>query len=122
MHLNFGIDMINQIKNENPELWSVEMQQTVRNDLIEATMLEIAFARDILPVGYIGMNADMMSEYLKVICNRRLTQIGLPEVQEWTKYQNPIAWMSEMIDLRKEKNFFETRVTDYQVGGGLKFD
>ncbi|MEG2156338.1 MAG: ribonucleotide-diphosphate reductase subunit beta, partial [Bacteroidaceae bacterium] len=81
-----------------------------------------AFARDILPVGYIGMNADMMSEYLKVICNRRLTQIGLPEVQEWTKYQNPIAWMSEMIDLRKEKNFFETRVTDYQVGGGLKFD
>lgn len=117
MHLNFGIDMINQIKYENPNLWGEEFQQTVTNDLIEATMLEIAFSRDILPQGYLGMNAAMMEEYLKFICNRRLLQIGLPEVEEWSHLKNPLPWMSEILDLRKEKNFFESRVTEYQAGG-----
>lgn len=121
MHLNFGIDLINQIKNENPELWGVEFQETARNDLIEATMLEIAFGNDILPVGYLGMNMGMMEEYLKFICNRRLAQLGLQEVEEWLHIKNPLPWMSEMLDLRKEKNFFETRVTDYQIGKGLDF-
>lgn len=121
MHLNFGIDMINQIKSENPELWGVDFQTTARNDLIEAVMLEIAFSRDILPEGYLGMNSNMMEDYLKSICNRRLVQLGLEEVEEWAKITNPLPWMSEILDLRKEKNFFETRVTDYQMGG-LKFD
>ncbi|MEG1728117.1 MAG: ribonucleotide-diphosphate reductase subunit beta [Bacteroidaceae bacterium] len=121
MHLNFGIDLINQIKIENPDLWNKEFQETVRNDLIEATILECIFTADTLPTGYLGMNAPMMQEYLKYICNRRLEQIGLPAVQEWAHLKNPLPWMSEVMDLRKEKNFFETRVTDYQAGG-LQFD
>lgn len=121
MHLNFGIDMINQIKLENPHLWTQEFAETARNDLIEAAMLEIAFALDILPVGFLGMNAEMISDYLKFICNRRLAQLGLESVAEWERITNPLPWMSEILDLRKEKNFFETRVTDYQMGG-LKFD
>ena len=66
------------------------------------------------------MNAKMMEEYLKFICNRRLVQIGLEE--EYPGAKNPFPWMSEIMDLRKEKNFFETRVIEYQVGGSLQFD
>lgn len=121
MHLNFGIDLINSIKLENPNLWTVEFQKTVRDDLIDACMLECVFTADTLPVGYIGMNAPMMQDYLKFITNRRLEQLGLPIVKEWSHIKNPLPWMSEVMDLRKEANFFEKKVTDYQVGG-LKFE
>lgn len=119
MHLNFGIDMINQIKIENPHLWTAEFQQEVTQMILEGTTLEIEYARDTMPRGVLGMNAAMMEEYLQFIANRRLTQLGLPE--QFAGVQNPFSWMSEMMDLRKEKNFFETRVTDYQVGGALSW-
>ncbi|MBN6521924.1 ribonucleotide-diphosphate reductase subunit beta [Acinetobacter pittii] len=119
MHLNFGIDMINQIKIENPHRWTAEFQQEVVQMIVEGTMLEIEYARDTMPRGVLGMNASMMEEYLKFICNRRLSQLGLPE--QFAGVTNPFAWMSEMMDLRKEKNFFETRVTDYQTGGALSW-
>lgn len=119
MHVNFGIDMINQIKIENPQLWTAEFQQEVTQMLLEGTMLEIEYARDTMPRGVLGMNAAMMEEYLKFICNRRLTQLGLSE--QFPGVNNPFQWMSEMMDLRKEKNFFETRVTDYQTGGALSW-
>ena len=120
MHLNFGIDMINQIKIENPHLWTPEFQDEVTQMIIEGTELEIAYARDTMPRGVLGMNAAIMEEYLHFICNRRLAQIGLKE--QYPGAKNPFPWMSEIIDLRKEKNFFETRVTEYQVGGALSWD
>ena len=119
MHLNFGIDMINQIKIENPHLWTAEFQEEIVQMILEGTMLEIEYARDTMPRGVLGMNAAMMEEYLKFICNRRLSQLGLPE--QFAGVNNPFQWMSEMMDLRKEKNFFETRVTDYQTGGALSW-
>ena len=119
MHVNFGIDMINQIKIENPHLWTAEFQQEVIQMILEGTLLEIEYARDTMPRGVLGMNAAMMEEYLKFICNRRLAQLGLPE--QYPGVNNPFQWMSEMMDLRKEKNFFETRVTDYQTGGALSW-
>ncbi|WP_130410737.1 ribonucleotide-diphosphate reductase subunit beta [Fluviicoccus keumensis] len=117
MHLNFGIDVINQIKNENPHLWTAEFQQEVIQMILEGTQLEIEYARDTMPRGVLGMNAAMMEEYLQFIANRRLVQIGLPE--QFPGVKNPFPWMSEIMDLRKEKNFFETRVTEYQTGGAL---
>ena len=119
MHLNFGIDMINQIKIENPHLWTKEFQQEVTQMILEGALLEIEYARDTMPRGVLGMNAAMMEEYLKFIANRRLIQLGLPE--QYVGVTNPFSWMSEMMDLRKEKNFFETRVTDYQTGGALNW-
>ncbi|MEL0087272.1 MAG: ribonucleotide-diphosphate reductase subunit beta, partial [Halieaceae bacterium] len=113
MHLNFGIDVINQIKLENPGLWTPEFQQEAIQMILEGTEIEIAYARDTMPRGVLGMNASMMEEYLQFICNRRLTQIGLPE--QFPGAQNPFPWMSEIMDLRKEKNFFETRVIEYQT-------
>ena len=120
MHVNFGIDVINQIKIENPHLWDEQMKSDAAQMILEGTELEIQYARDTMPRGVLGMNAAMMEEYLKFIANRRLTQLGLDE--EFTGVSNPFPWMSEIIDLRKEKNFFETRVTEYQVGGALNWE
>ncbi len=120
MHLNFGIDMINQIKLENPHLWTDTMKQQATQMILEATQLEIEYARDTMPRGVLGMNAAMMEEYLQFIANRRLVQIGLKE--QYPGAQNPFPWMSEIMDLRKEKNFFETRVIEYQTGGALTWD
>ncbi len=119
MHVNFGIDVINQIKIENPHLWTPEFQAEVVEMLREGTQLEIDYARDTMPHGVLGMNANIMETYLQFICNRRAAQLGLPE--QFPGAQNPFPWMSEMMDLRKEKNFFETRVTEYQVGGALSW-
>ena len=120
MHLNFGIDMINQIKLENSELWTDEMKEQATQMILQATQLEIEYARDTMPRGVLGMNAAMMEEYLEFIANRRLVQIGLPE--QFDGVSNPFPWMSEIMDLRKEKNFFETRVIEYQTGGALSWD
>lgn len=120
MHVNFGIDMINQIKLENPELWDEAMQEEAAEMILQGTALEIEYAKDTMPTGILGMNADMMAEYLHFIANRRLTQIGLAE--EFPNATNPFPWMSEIMDLRKEKNFFETRVIEYQTGGALTWD
>ena len=120
MHLNFGIDVINQIKLENPHLWTAEFKEEVTQMILEGTALEIEYARDTMPRGVLGMNAAMMEEYLHFIANRRLTQLGLAE--QFPGAQNPFPWMSEIMDLRKEKNFFETRVIEYQTGGALNWD
>ena len=120
MHLNFGIDVINQIKIENPHLWDAELKDEATQMILQGTQLEIEYARDTMPRGVLGMNAAMMEDYLKFIANRRLTQIGLKE--EYPGTTNPFPWMSEIMDLKKEKNFFETRVTEYQTGGALAWD
>ncbi len=120
MHLNFGIDVINQIKLENPHLWTADFQQEVIQMILQGTELEIQYARDSMPRGILGMNAVMMEEYLHFIANRRCAQVGLKE--QYPGAQNPFPWMSEIMDLRKEKNFFETRVIEYQTGGALSWD
>ncbi|GAA4934022.1 ribonucleotide-diphosphate reductase subunit beta [Halioxenophilus aromaticivorans] len=120
MHLNFGIDVINQIKLENPKLWTEEFRQEMIQMILEGTELEIQYARDTMPRGVLGMNSAMMEEYLRFIANRRLAQLGLPE--QYPGAENPFPWMSEIMDLRKEKNFFETRVLEYQTGGALNWN
>ncbi len=120
MHCNFGIDLINTIKQENPQLWTPEFAAEVTSLFHTAVDLEHAYAVDTMPHGVLGMNAGMFVEYLRYIANRRCTQIGLPE--QWVGAKNPFPWMSEMIDLGKEKNFFETRVTEYRTGGALSWD
>ncbi|MGI9212427.1 MAG: ribonucleotide-diphosphate reductase subunit beta [Methylococcaceae bacterium] len=120
MHMNFGIDVINQIKIENPHLWSSTFQAEVIHLIRDAVDIEIQYAHDTMPRGILGMNAPMFEDYLKFIANRRCAQIGLPE--QFVGAANPFPWMSEMQDLNKEKNFFETRVTEYQTGGALNWD
>ena len=119
IHLNFGIDLINGIKQENPDLWTPEFQQLIIDRMKYAAELEIEYAKDCLPTGILGLNGELFREYVQHIADRRLERIGLP-----AQYgsANPFPWMSETMDLSKEKNFFETRVTEYQSSGSLNWD
>lgn len=119
MHCNFGIDLINTIKLENPHLWTPEFQEEIKGLFLKAVDLEYQYAEDTMPRGVLGMNAGMFKGYLRFIANRRATQIGLPEL--FPGETNPFPWMSEMVDLIKEKNFFETRVIEYQAGSSLEW-
>jgi ribonucleoside-diphosphate reductase beta chain len=110
MHCNFGIDLVNTIKLENPQLWTNEFKKEI----------EYAYAEDTMPRGVLGLNAPMFKEYLRFVANRRAQQVGLDAL--YPGATNPFPWMSELIDLKKEKNFFETRVTEYQTGGALNWE
>jgi ribonucleoside-diphosphate reductase beta chain len=120
MHCNFGIDLINTIKLENPHLWTAEFKAEIKELFVKAVELEYRYAEDTMPRGVLGLNASMFKGYLRYIANRRATQIGLEAL--FPNEENPFPWMSEMIDLKKERNFFETRVIEYQSGGALSWD
>jgi ribonucleoside-diphosphate reductase beta chain len=117
-HLNFGINLINSIKEEQPELWTDEFKQRMIELVKKAVVLEYTYAKEVFPDGIFGMNAEGFKKYIEHIADRRLARVGLPE-QYGTP--NPFPWMSEAIDLNKEKNFFETRVIEYQTGGTLEW-
>jgi ribonucleoside-diphosphate reductase beta chain len=120
MHCNFGIDLVNQIKLENPHLWTPQFREELQELFKQAVELEYRYAEDTMPRGVLGLNAPMFKEYLRYIANRRCQQIGLEPM--YAGAGNPFPWMSEMIDLKKERNFFETRVIEYQTGGALSWD
>jgi ribonucleoside-diphosphate reductase beta chain len=117
-HLNFGVNMINAIKEEQPELWTPEFQQRMIDLVKRAVVLEYTFATEVFPKGIFGMNADGFKQYIEHIADRRLATVGLPAQYN---VANPFPWMSEAVDLNKEKNFFETRVTEYKTGGQLSW-
>jgi len=119
IHLNFGIDLINGIKEENPEIWTSEFQNRVIDLVKEGVNLETAYTYDCLPKPILGLDPRQVENYVKFIADRRLERIGLK-----SQYQvkNPLKWMSEIIDLLKEKNFFETTVTEYRSSGDLLWE
>ncbi|MCO5224041.1 MAG: ribonucleotide-diphosphate reductase subunit beta, partial [Thermomicrobiales bacterium] len=119
IHLNFGIDLINGIKEENPQVWTPAFQDRMSALIAQSVELEKAYARDCLPHGVLGLNAALFEEYVEYIADRRLERIGL--LRQYNA-GNPFPWMSETIDLGKEKNFFESRVTDYRRGASLNWD
>ena len=119
LHLAFGCDLINQIKEENPEIWTKEFQEKVVKLIKQAVELEKKYAWDACPQGILGINAQQFCDYVEYITDRRLERIGL--AKQYSK-ENPFPWMSQSTDLSKEKNFFETRVTEYKTGGSLDWD
>lgn len=119
IHLAFGCDLINTIKAENPEVWTQQFQDELVELIKQSVILEKQYAHDACPTGILGINAEQFCDYVEYIADRRLERIDLPKVYG-TK--NPFAWMSQSIDLSKEKNFFESRVTEYQVAGALDWE
>lgn len=119
MHMNFGIDLINQMVEEQPELWTETFQKRISNKLCRAAELEEEYAHALMPRGILGLNAESFKDYTEYVADRRLAAIHLP-----TRFnvKNPFPWMSEQVDLTKSKNFFETRVIEYQTGGALEWD
>jgi ribonucleoside-diphosphate reductase beta chain len=119
LHLAFGCDLINTIKAENPDMWTPEFQREIEGLIERAVELEREYAYDACPQGLLGINADQFARYVEHIADRRLERLGL---MKRYNAENPFPWMSQSTDLAKEKNFFETRVTEYQAGASLQWD
>lgn len=119
LHLAFGADLINTIRSENPEIWTADFQAELVKLIRESVELEKRYADDACPQGVLGINPQTFKDYVEYIADRRLERIGLPK--QYDK-ENPFPWMSQATDLSKEKNFFETRVTEYQVAGSLQWE
>ena len=118
IHMNFGIELINGIIEENPDVWTPEFQGYVIERIKKAVELECQYAQECLPRGVLGLNVPLLREYVQYIADRRFERLHLPKQYGSS---NPFPWMSEVIDLKKEKNFFESRVTEYQTGGALEW-
>jgi ribonucleoside-diphosphate reductase beta chain len=119
IHLAFGCDLIGTIRTEFPDVWTNDFQAEIGKLIDQAVALEQRYAYDACPEGLLGINADQFAQYVEYIADRRLERLGLAK-----RYQreNPFPWMSQSVDLSKEKNFFETRVTEYQLGASLDWD
>ncbi|MBU0654892.1 MAG: ribonucleotide-diphosphate reductase subunit beta [Gammaproteobacteria bacterium] len=117
LHCSFGIRVVRQIMQEE----NVKLDpQAVRDMWDEAEAAEQAYARFLLPNPILGYNAEDHSQQFRFIANRRARQLGMEE--PFPGAQNALPWLDEQSNMRKEKNFFETRVTEYQTGGALKWD
>ncbi len=119
LHLAFGCDLINTIKADNPEIWSRSFRDEIVRLVERSVELEKRYAYDACPEGLLGINPEKFSQYVEFIADRRLERLALPRLYG---RDNPFPWMSVATDLSKEKNFFETRVTEYQTGGALTWD
>jgi ribonucleoside-diphosphate reductase beta chain len=119
IHLAFGCDLINTIKAENPEVWTPQFQEEIVGLIKQSVVLEKKYAYDACPKGLLGINPEQFCKYVEYIADRRLERIGLPKQYH---VENPFPWMSQSTDLTKEKNFFETRVTEYQTAGSLDWE
>ena len=119
LHLAFGCDLINTIKKENPQVWTEEFQAEVTDLIKKAVEFETAYAIEACPDGLMGITSRQFCEYVQHVADRRLERIGLEK--QYNK-ENPFLWMSEATDLDKEKNFFESRVTEYQTAGSLLWE
>ena len=120
IHIKFGTTLLNKLREQHPDVWDDKLDQELTEYLKSAVELEIAYAKDVLPTGILGLNADMFVDYMQHIANRRLGNLGMKFRYE--KDENPFPWLSETIDLSKQKNFFETKVTEYQNAGALDDD
>jgi len=114
VHLAFGVDLINAIRDEVPDAWTPEFADEIRDLIDRAVTLEKQYAFDACPNGLLGINASQFGQYVEYIADRRLERLDLKKMFNTA---NPFPWLSQSTDLAKEKNFFETRVTEYQTGG-----
>jgi ribonucleoside-diphosphate reductase beta chain len=113
VHLAFGMDLINQILIENPDIWSDGFSDLILSLIKEAVSLEKAYITDVLPRGILGMNQEGLSEWIEYIADRRAQRLGLSEIYGTN---NPYPWLSTAMDLPSDTNFFEGRPTEYSKG------
>jgi ribonucleoside-diphosphate reductase beta chain len=120
MHMAFAFDVVDTVRHEEPELFDDDLAQQVRDMLAEAVECEVQFAEDLLEQGVSGMSIVDMREYLQHVADRRLGQLGLDPIYG---SRNPFAFM-DLQDVQELSNFFERRVSAYQIGvsGSVGFD
>jgi ribonucleoside-diphosphate reductase beta chain len=116
LHVNFGIDLVNTVREEAEGVWTPEFESEIGSLVREAVRLEQIYADEACPENVLGMSSEQFGEYVEYVADRRLTQLDMNPVYGT---DNPFPWMSEQVDLNKEKNFFESTVTEYQDAGSL---
>ena len=117
LHCAFGIRVVRElIKEENLKLDPKAVAELWQ----EAEAAEDAYARYILREPILGYNAELHLGQFRFVANRRARQLGLDE--PYPGAEATLPWLDEQANLRKEKNFFETRVTEYQSGGSLAWE
>ena len=120
MHMAFAFDVVDTVREEEPDLFDDEMAEQVRQMLREGVDAEAQFAEDLLGGGVAGLTTADMRSYLEHVADRRLQRLGLEPLYG---SPNPLAFM-ELQDVQELSNFFERRVSAYQVGvtGSVGFD
>jgi ribonucleoside-diphosphate reductase beta chain len=116
-HIAVFRDLFMDLIDENPEIWTPEFRQELVDTMREAVALEKEFIRDCLPVSAVGLSAEEFEQYIDYIADRRLKDCGLPPLNPGVK--NPLPWLAEQMDIKRETNFFEGRVTEYQKASAL---
>ena len=116
-HIELLRQLLMQLVEENPAIWTNEFKDRLVDLMRTAVDLEKQFIDDCLPVESVGLNREDFKTYIDFIADRRLEGVGLPLLNEGVK--NPFPWLAEMMDIRKEQNFFEQRVTEYQKSSAL---
>lgn len=120
MHMAFGLEVARTARNEEPELWDAALERQVTSMLEEAVDCEMQFADDLLQGGIPGLSQRDMRQYLEFVADQRLMSVGIaPRFGA----KNPFSFM-ELQDVQELSNFFERRVSAYQVGvsGNVAFD
>ncbi len=117
-HIALGRYILEKLIEENPDLWTEEFRNELVEFMREGIELEKEFVRDCLPEDMVGMTQKDFIDYVDYNADRRLESLNLPRLS--TVKNNPFLWLDEVIFLKKEKNFFETRVTEYQTSGSVK--
>ena len=119
-HIDFAMKVIDTVREEEPELFDERMREQVKEMMEEAIDTEMSFAQDILSHGLAGLSLKDMKTYLQFIAGQRLERLGIPSPY---KVKNPFAFM-ELQDTQELTNFFERRVSAYQMGvtGDVTFD
>jgi ribonucleoside-diphosphate reductase beta chain len=116
-HIEVFRNLLMDLIDENPDIWTEDFREDLRSTMREGIMLEKTFIRDCLPVAGIGLNSVDFETYIDYIADRRLISCGLAPLNANTT--NPFPWLAEMMDIKKETNFFEGRVTEYQKASAL---
>ena len=120
IHIQFGTTLLNKLREQHPDVWDKNLDDELTSYLKDAVQLEIAYAKDVLPRGILGLNSDMFVDYMHYIGNRRLEGIGLE--YRFPSDKNPFPWLGEVVDVQAMGNFFERRVREYQQSGSLEDD
>lgn len=117
-HIELLRNLMMDLVQENPDVWTPEFKEELRNTMREAVRLEKDFIEDCLPMNAVGLKKEEFLLYTDFIADRRLEGCGLEPFHK-EGIQNPLPWLSEMMDIKKEQNFFEGRVTEYQKSSAL---
>ena len=117
-HIEVFRNLLMDLVDENPDVWTPEFRKELREMMREAVRLEKEFIADCLPVPAVGLTKEEFLTYIDYIGDRRLEGVGLEPLNG--PITNPLPWLAEMMDLRKESNFFESRVTDYRRSASIK--